>query len=102
MPFASSPWQAAQLSMKTARAASMPASCGASRTILARLAIPPKGSEVDVEGVGLVDYGFVGDINTIDTQAVQAIVDQGMVPVISAAMLASTMVFSAAHPYQVP
>jgi acetylglutamate kinase len=38
---------------------------------------------VEMEGEGLVDFGFVGDIDAIDTDMVQTYLDAGTVPVIS-------------------
>ncbi|MCP4831796.1 MAG: acetylglutamate kinase [Gammaproteobacteria bacterium] len=42
-----------------------------------------KRPPVEVEGVGTVDYGFVGDIEAIDSDAITAILDTGKVPVVS-------------------
>lgn len=48
------------------------------------LVVATKRSEVNVEGVGPVDYGFVGDIHKINSAAIQASLEQGQLPVISA------------------
>ncbi len=48
------------------------------------LIVADKRAEVDVEGVGLVDYGYVGDIRAIDSAAIQATLDQGNLPIVSA------------------
>jgi len=42
-----------------------------------------KRSPVEMAGEGLVDFGFVGDIDAIDTDMVQTYLDAGTVPVIS-------------------
>ncbi len=42
-----------------------------------------KRPAVKMEGEGLVDFGFVGDIDAIDTAMVQTYLDAGTVPVIS-------------------
>jgi acetylglutamate kinase len=38
---------------------------------------------VEMDGEGLVDFGFVGDIDAVDTDMVQTYLDAGTVPVIS-------------------
>jgi acetylglutamate kinase len=43
-----------------------------------------KRPPVEVAGEGLVDYGYVGNIESIDTRMIQAALDQGLVPVVSA------------------
>lgn len=48
------------------------------------LVVASKRSEVEVDGIGLVDYGFVGDIEKIDSAAIQSTLEQGQLPVISA------------------
>jgi acetylglutamate kinase len=50
----------------------------------AGLILADKRPEVDVEGVGRIDYGFVGDIRDIDDAAIQAALEEGHLPVISA------------------
>jgi acetylglutamate kinase len=42
-----------------------------------------KRPPVDVEGNGTVDYGFVGDIEAIDGETIEAILETGKVPVVS-------------------
>jgi acetylglutamate kinase len=49
-----------------------------------KLVLASKRSEVEVEGVGMIDYGFVGDIEQIDAQAIQTVLDAGELPVVSA------------------
>jgi acetylglutamate kinase len=43
-----------------------------------------KRPPVEVAGEGLVDYGYVGDIESINTSMIQAALEQGLVPIISA------------------
>jgi acetylglutamate kinase len=43
-----------------------------------------KRPPAEIKGEGPIDFGFVGDIETLDTNTVQAELDQGNVPVISA------------------
>jgi acetylglutamate kinase len=43
----------------------------------------PQRPPGEMEGEGLVDFGFVGDIDAIDTDMVQTYLDAGTVPVIS-------------------
>jgi acetylglutamate kinase len=42
-----------------------------------------KRPPVEVEGVGTVDYGFVGDIEKIDGAAIESLLEDGKVPVVS-------------------
>lgn len=42
-----------------------------------------KRPPVDVEGAGVVDYGFVGDIDGIEGSAIDALLEAGQVPVVS-------------------
>jgi acetylglutamate kinase len=49
-----------------------------------QLVLAKRRSEVEVEGVGLVDYGFVGDIESVNSNAIQAALEKGQLPVVSA------------------
>ncbi len=49
-----------------------------------RLVLASKRSEVEVGDIGMVDYGFVGNIEQIDAQAIQDVLDAGELPVVSA------------------
>ncbi len=42
-----------------------------------------KRPPVDIEGIGLVDYGFVGDIESIDCSSINSHLASGVVPIIS-------------------
>lgn len=42
-----------------------------------------KRPPVEVEGVGTVDYGFVGDIEAIDGSAIETLLEDGKVPIVS-------------------
>jgi acetylglutamate kinase len=42
-----------------------------------------KRSPVEVPGAGLVDYGFVGDIEAIDCTSIEKHLDNGVVPIVS-------------------
>lgn len=43
-----------------------------------------KRPPIEIEGEGLIDFGFVGDVDALDSKMIQAELDQGHVPVISA------------------
>lgn len=43
-----------------------------------------KRPPVEIEGKGLIDFGFVGDIESLDTNLVQTEIEKGNVPVLSA------------------
>ncbi len=43
-----------------------------------------KRPPVEIGGEGLIDFGFVGDIETLDTDMIRAEIDRGNVPIISA------------------
>src|SRR5206468_2509105 len=42
-----------------------------------------KRPPVKVEGGEMVDYGFVGDINGVDTTVLRKLLDNGLMPVVS-------------------
>ncbi|MEC9374893.1 MAG: acetylglutamate kinase [Pseudomonadota bacterium] len=48
------------------------------------LIIASRRPKVEVEGIGLVDYGFVGDIKDINHQAIQKVLDEGSLSIVSA------------------
>jgi acetylglutamate kinase len=52
---------------------------GADRNLIRAVKRPP----VQVDGVGLVDYGYVGDIQAIDCSCIEEYLDKGVVPVVS-------------------
>lgn len=52
---------------------------GADHNLIRAVKRPP----VQVEGVGLVDYGYVGDIQAIDCSCIEEYLNNGVVPVIS-------------------
>jgi acetylglutamate kinase len=47
------------------------------------LVVAHKRPPVEVEGEGLVDFGFVGDIDSVNCEALQRLLADGVVPVIS-------------------
>ena len=46
--------------------------------------VAAKRPPAEVPGHGLVDYGFVGDVQSIDTALIEAELNQGRVPIVSA------------------
>jgi len=52
---------------------------GADRNLIRAVKRPP----VQVDGIGLVDYGYVGDIQAIDCSCIEEYLDKGVVPVVS-------------------
>jgi len=52
---------------------------GADNGLILAVKRPP----VQVEGVGLVDYGYVGDIESIDCSSLLEYIDNGVVPIVS-------------------
>ena len=49
-----------------------------------KLILAKKRTEVEVDGVGPVDFGFVGDIEQVDSAAINEVLAQGQLPIVSA------------------